>query len=521
MSYEGTVVLNYRLTRKLGEGGFGTVYLAEHTDLGRKAACKILHREFASKPDVVDRFFREAKAVCAIGHRAIIDIENFGALPSGEPFYLMEYFPGASLAEHTEHAPLQPAQLVTVFDAVASALAAAHGKQIIHRDLKPENIMVLANEQGAIADVKLLDFGIAKLVGDRDSVRSRSGMSMGTPSFMSPEQALDAKSVDARTDVYSFAATIYAAIAGQPPFSGESVAVLLKVQTDPATPLATYVPSVTAELAAAIDRCLAKQPDNRPATIGDAWREIRAALVGAVDFERVGGAASNVAPTLPPDSPTVYPGTVDLRGGASAAPATVGPPPAAARPAATAAARPPATTLGAAAGESLPLPAGRSRRTLAIAIGASLAVVTVVVIVAVRGMRSPAPASAPVATAQQDARVEPPAIDAPVVVAEPTPDAAVVADAAVAVAAVDAGTKHDRPRPKPPVPQPGSGSNPPPPPPPPPSLACTATSFAAVYTKPAPTEDEVRAALDRLNKCRGQLSPDSFGQIQKNLVSKL
>jgi hypothetical protein len=297
MSYAGTIVFSYRLVRQLGEGGFGTVYLAEHTELGRRSACKILHREYATKPEVVDRFFREAKAVCAIGHRAIIEIENFGRLPTGEPFYLMEYFPGQALADRVARAPLSADEAIAVFEPVASALAAAHAKQIIHRDLKPENIMVLEDER-RIVDVKLLDFGIAKLAGESDAVRSRSGVAMGTPAFMSPEQARDAKAVDARSDVYSFAATIYAAFAGRPPFVSNSVAgTLIKVQTEPPEPLVRHAPTAPVVLQDALERCMSKQPDDRPATIGDAWGEIQMALRGH----------AVVAATLPPDAPTIAP----------------------------------------------------------------------------------------------------------------------------------------------------------------------------------------------------------------------
>jgi len=545
MSHEGTVVLNYRLGRKLGEGGFGAVYLAEHTELGRKSACKVLHREFASKPEVVDRFFREAKSVCAIGHRAIIEIENFGRLPSGEPFYLMEYFPGEALSDRVDRVRLRPDEALVVFEPVASALTAAHAKHIIHRDLKPENIMVL-EEGGRIIDVKLFDFGIAKLVGEADSVRSRSGLAMGTPSYMSPEQARDAKGVDIRTDVYSFGATVYAAFAGRPPFAGDSVAgVLLKVQTDPPFPLAQLVPGVPPRLQAILERCLAKDPAQRPASIDEAWREIRATLGGAQFVAgSVPAPSYEVAPTLPPDALTVAP---------TAAPVVAAP-------------RGVVTTLGSAAAESTGGPRRSSRaRWLVLAGGLAIAgaLAAVVILrdrsggpsVPTEDPTSAANAREPTAIAASSTSAagsaEPAAPDPGVphgVAADPStatvaPVAAIVepprpitVDPPPPTAAPVAAPVAEPPRPskKPRLPavKPAAVKPPPVTPPPPtqappvtspetPRLECSVASFARTYEKPSPAEDEVRAALRRLNQCRSQLAPQQYGNLQKNLVSKL
>ncbi|MCW5803141.1 MAG: serine/threonine protein kinase [Deltaproteobacteria bacterium] len=279
MGYEGETVLNYRLTEKLGEGGFGAVYLAEHVDLGRRAAIKILHPQYAREPSVVERFFREARAVCAIGHRAIVQIENFGTLPAGEPFYLMEYFPGRSLQQECKVRVLDGEQLVAIFDPVADALGAAHARNIIHRDLKPDNIMVRFDGD-RVGDVRLLDFGVAKLMDIGDTAGSVTGSAMGTPNFMAPEQAIDAKNVDVRADVYAFGATVFAAIAGRPPFVGSSVpAIMVMVQMDPPPPLRELVPEAPPAVEATLARCLAKSRDYRPPTVAAAWSELRAALL--------------------------------------------------------------------------------------------------------------------------------------------------------------------------------------------------------------------------------------------------
>jgi len=300
-------------------GAFGAVYLAEQLELGRQAACKILHPQFAREAALVDRFFREARAICEIGHRAIVTIENFGRLPSGEPFYLMELAPGRSLAALVATRWLTSAQLVDIFDPIADALRAAHAKRIIHRDLKPDNIMVELDGD-RVANVRLLDFGIAKLL-ERDGAGSITGTVMGTPAFMAPEQAVDAKHVDQRADVYAFAATVYTAIARRPPFTDMAVAALLlgaQIHDPPA--LTALRPGAPATLDAAVARCLAKDRDRRPATIGDAWAEVRdalerhplpvpgtAAALPAVAVTVLPDAphAARVPTTIPPDVPTV------------------------------------------------------------------------------------------------------------------------------------------------------------------------------------------------------------------------
>ncbi len=303
-AYTGIVLFNYRLTRELGEGGFGVVYEAIHEQLGRRAAVKILHPAFARHDEVVARFFREAQAACAIGHRAIVDITNYGKLDTGEPFIMMDYVAGRALSGLTaEDGPLPLHRLVEVFGPVASALTAAHSKGVIHRDLKPDNIMV-AIEDGAVADVKLLDFGIAKLTDAKSNdVSTRAGSVMGTPNYMAPEQATDAKSVDARADVYSFAATVYAALTGRPPFEADSTtALLIMVTTRPPPRLRTLRPDAPDALDALLATCMEKDPAMRPATIDAAWRAMRATVGGPVSagpLAVVPAASSQAMPIVP------------------------------------------------------------------------------------------------------------------------------------------------------------------------------------------------------------------------------
>jgi serine/threonine-protein kinase len=513
--YVGTVVLNYRLVRKLGEGGFGAVFLAEHTELGRKVACKILHREFADQEEVVERFFREARSVCAIGHRAIVEIENFGRLPDGEPFYLMEYLAGESLSLRVKRRPLRVDEAVAVFEPVASALAAAHAKQIIHRDLKPENIMV-REEHGAIVEVKLLDFGIAKLAHHADAVRSRSNVPLGTPAYMSPEQARDAKHVDERSDVYSFAATMYAALAGRPPFVADSIpGVILKVQLEPPPPLTGYAPHVPEALARVLARCMDKESGTRPPSMRAAWAAIQAAsgvAAGAAPRERDPGLAVEPAVTEPPDR-------------VHAADAM-------------------ATTLGSAAGQRTDAGSGRrwmvwSAALVAVAVAA---VALFVLELGGSGARSSAGSAAGSQVVARAVTVDAAETSSGTAV-DPATDAAVdpAADATVAgvpAAPLDApdvdpatrpvqppkphGRTHPRPsadpaRPDPPRPDASTE----PARPAAPALDCSVDSFARIYNASSPADADVTAALARLKKCQLQLTPDKFRQIQRQLVSKL
>ncbi|MBZ0237728.1 MAG: serine/threonine protein kinase, partial [Deltaproteobacteria bacterium] len=273
----GTVVLNYRLAEKLGEGGFGAVYRARHEDLGREVAIKVLRTDRASNADVVQRFLREAQVILAIGHPSIVEIENAGRLPGGEPFYVMELVPGMSLAQRLVRVgPLDARTAIQVFAPIAEALAAAHAKGIVHRDLKPHNIMV-EEQDGQVVRVKLLDFGIAKILAMGDA--STTGDVLGSPHFMAPEQAQSSRRATPASDVYSFGATLFNALSGRRAIDGDSVpAVLLAAQRDAPALLSRYARNVPRALEVALERCLAKDPAERPPSILDAWSELRAAL---------------------------------------------------------------------------------------------------------------------------------------------------------------------------------------------------------------------------------------------------
>ncbi len=223
----GQTIGNYLVIQKLGEGGMGSVYLAEHPQIGKKVALKVLHSEFSANEDVTKRFFNEARAVNDIGHPNIVDIIDYGVISAGGGrdqlvYFIMEYLAGGTLsALIRQHSPLPPERSFSIGMQVADALAASHKMGIIHRDLKPDNIIL--SQRGRDTDfVKLLDFGIAKLTGDaKGSSQTRAGIVMGTPAYMSPEQCEGRGNVDHRTDVYALGIVLYEMLTGRVPFIGE------------------------------------------------------------------------------------------------------------------------------------------------------------------------------------------------------------------------------------------------------------------------------------------------------------
>ncbi len=253
----------YRLKGRLGAGGMGEVYLAEHRLLKRPCAVKIIRPERAGDPKLLRRFEREVKATAALKSLHTVEIYDYGHAEDGTFYYVMEHLPGLSLDEMvTRYGPLPPARAVHFLRQLCEALREAHAAGLVHRDIKPSNVM--ACEPGGLCDVvKLLDFGLVRPSGaaDGEATRlTREGYIMGTPDFMSPEQARGDAALDARSDLYSLGALAHFLLAGLPPFVERSTLETLMAHLNQAPP---SLPGAPPDLAAVIRRCLAKEPAER------------------------------------------------------------------------------------------------------------------------------------------------------------------------------------------------------------------------------------------------------------------
>ena len=255
VSLIGKRIGNYDIQSQLGEGGMGTVYLGIHPQIGKKVAVKVLHEELASKQDVVTRFFNEAKSVNDISHPNIVDIVDFGETNiDGAHFkyIIMEFLDGDSLSARIRSAGVTIRETLYIIAQAASALSASHQKGVVHRDLKPENIF-LCGRGGDKNYVKLLDFGIAKLTGDQAALsqKTRTGMVIGTPAYMSPEQCEGRGLIDHRSDIYALGVVMYELLTGRVPFPGDGFGEVLvaHLTRDPPAPT-TLNPNIPPEIEA-------------------------------------------------------------------------------------------------------------------------------------------------------------------------------------------------------------------------------------------------------------------------------
>ncbi len=255
----------YRLKQKLGSGGMGEVYLAEHEMMKRPCAVKTIRPEKAGDPQIMARFEREVRATAKLSHWNSIDVFDYGRTSDGTFYYVMEYLPGHNINELVDvHGALPAARIVYLMKQVCDALAEAHGQGLIHRDIKPANIFCAY--RGGIFDVaKLLDFGLAKpLTEPTDLNLTQAGSITGSPLYMSPEQSMGSDEVDERSDIYSLGAVMYYMATGKPPFFDEKpIKVMVAHASEQPPPPRELNPEIPEELEEVILRCLEKQPEDR------------------------------------------------------------------------------------------------------------------------------------------------------------------------------------------------------------------------------------------------------------------
>jgi serine/threonine-protein kinase len=289
----GTSVDNgeYKILERIGTGGMGSVYKAEQSNMNRLVAIKVLHARFAGRDDLVARFRREARAMSQLSHPNTARVYKFGQLPDGSAYFVMDYMEGKNLAHAVrEQGPMDPERAIPIMLQVCGALEEAHRAGIIHRDLKPENIF-LTNQGGTNDFPKVLDFGLAKVsekqMGRGSMMLTQQGMVFGTPEFMSPEQT-QGDTLDRRSDIYSLGLILYELLTGKLPFDATKPIEIMRAHVHEAPlPLNGRVAGrqFSAQLAAAVNKALAKKRDDRYATaleFGDALKKCLATPVAAV-----------------------------------------------------------------------------------------------------------------------------------------------------------------------------------------------------------------------------------------------
>ena len=403
---------SYRIERQLGHGGFGVVYIGVDVRLGRRAAIKQLLPALSGNREIVERFFNEAKAAANINHPGIVEIYDVGWHTDGSAYFAMKLLDGDSLSKRLHSGPMPLALAATIGRQVASALVAAHARGIVHRDLKPDNIILVPDDEVAIGErAVVLDFGIAKLGGTQGISQTRSGMMMGTPGYMSPEQCRGAGEVDHRTDLYALGCILFEMLTGRMPFVGEGPGEVMGMHqfVEPPT-VRSLRPDMPPELDALVAKLLAKKLDQRLQQMSEVQTALQAFATGGRSKEHpvaapIPSPASGTAPTVISKHEQSAPR--DLIS-AAAQKANVPPQP---------------STFASARGEVVPELKKSSKKGLAIGVGAVTAIgIAIAVAVGAGGGDKPAPvvAAADVAVPPADA----------VAIA----DVAVVEDVAVAVA---------------------------------------------------------------------------------------
>src|SRR5690349_5660784 len=288
-----TLGKDYQVIEPIGFGGMAVVYLVEHQTLRKRFAAKVLSVELAANHEARARFTQEAHAASQLDHENIVGISDFGATADRRPFFVMELLRGQTLDQRVAESMMSIEEVVAVAVPVARALAHAHAEGIIHRDVKPENVFLVQRSQGRFG-VKVVDFGIAKT--PIDLKLTKMGETLGSPMFMSPE-ACRGEDVDHRTDVYSFGVLLYLMLCGRVPFADDNLLRVLQMQvSEPLPPPRSINPAISPELAAVLERALAKEPDARYASMDALLIDLEAAVPPGADRllieAQTGGASS-------------------------------------------------------------------------------------------------------------------------------------------------------------------------------------------------------------------------------------
>ncbi|WP_437650817.1 serine/threonine-protein kinase [Sorangium sp. So ce362] len=316
-----TIDGKYRIVRLLGQGGMGAVFEGENVRIRRRVAIKLLHASISSQAESVARFEREAQAAARIGSDHICEVLDLGVLPDGTRYMVMEYLEGETLGAKIERmGRLGPEITVPIMAQVLEALGAAHAAGIIHRDLKPDNIFIVPSKAGLSNFVKVLDFGVSKfspLAGAEMSM-TRTGAVVGTPYYMSPEQARGSSPVDQRTDIYAMGVLLYQATTGQVPFDAATFNELLfKIVLETAPLPQQLVPDLDVEFSGMIQKAMAREPGARFQSCAEfksallAWAAARPSLAllstGRASIPRLSLPSQPETSTLPPVRPDTPP----------------------------------------------------------------------------------------------------------------------------------------------------------------------------------------------------------------------
>ena len=439
----GSVIDKYVIEALIGRGGMGAVFVARHRTLtDKRVAIKVLHTEITD-PDIQLRFKREAQIATRINHPNIVEVHDFDITPDGVPFLVLEYLEGQTLAQRLAQGPIPLDQVMSIVRQVGSALAAAHREGIVHRDLKPQNIFLVPTEvDGRMVEVaKVLDFGISKWRGS-ETVKTQESALLGTPQYMSPEQATGRHdSVDSRTDVFALGSIVYEMLCGHPAFTGASIPeVVFKVVYEQPLPIASSVPD---SVATAVRTAMSKPADERYATVsnfvealtGTALSTFRPSMITAPPGEGFASGSKKIASN---EALGDTMGSGDYAGASPVTPTQLGVAAPIVRASSTTvdsvAPRDPSGQIGNAATSASAPPRTKKPVWWVLAgVGAIAATAAIMYVVMSKPADSP-PNDKPPETGQQV--VTPPPPDAAVQVAVVTPDAAVAAvppDAAIVI----------------------------------------------------------------------------------------